>query len=80
MKFARDSTPAKSSMLKTVAVLALSAAAGAFGIPPIVTALTGKAVVEKIIPENHEPEESKPQEVNDLVNWLRQEGLDRGTE
>ena len=75
-----DASPQKFSMMKTVGMLALSAAAGAFGIPPIVTALAGKAVAEKITPKNQEPEESKPQEFNDLVNWLRQEGLDRGTE
>ena len=75
-----DASTQKSSIMKTVGMLALSATAGAFGIPPIVTALAGKAVAEKIIPKNQEPEESKPQEFNDLVNWLRQEGLDRGTE
>lgn len=75
-----DASTQKSSIMKTVGMLALSAAAGAFGIPPIVTALAGKAVAEKVIPKNQEPEEPKPQEFNDLVNWLRQEGLDRGTE
>jgi|GEM_PF-2527282 len=75
-----EATPARSSMMKTAAMLALSATAGAFGIPPLITALAGKVVAEKIIPKNQEPEESKPQEFNDLVNWLRQEGLDRGTE
>ena len=75
-----EATLARSSMMKTAAMLALSATAGAFGIPPIITAMAGKAMAEKIIPKNQEPEESKPQEFNDLVNWLRQEGLDRGTE
>jgi hypothetical protein len=75
-----EATLARSSMMKTAAMLALSATAGAFGIPPIITALAGKVVAEKIIPSEPQPEESKPQEFNDLVNWLRQEGLDRGTE
>lgn len=75
-----DVVPAKSSLMKTAAMLAVSAAAGAFGIPPIVTALAGKAIAEKVVPPPQRPEESEPQEFNDLVNWLRQEGLDRGTE
>jgi hypothetical protein len=75
-----DVVPPKSSMMKTAAMLAVSAAAGAFGIPPIVTALAGKAIAEKVAPPTQQPEESEPQEFNDLVNWLRQEGLDRGTE
>lgn len=69
----------KSSLLKTAAIVAMSAAAGAFGIPPIVTAFAGKAIVEKIAPSD-EQSDGKPEEFNDLVNWLRQKGLDRGTE
>ena len=53
-----DVVPAKSSLMKTAAMLAVSAAAGAFWIPPIVTALAGKAIAEKVVPPPQRPEES----------------------
>ncbi len=71
--------PAKSSFLKTAAVVGLSAAAGAFGIPPIVSSIAANFAVKAIDPPASVSPEQKPEqpEWNDLVNWIRDEGLNK---
>lgn len=71
--------PAKSSFLKTAAIVGLSAAAGAFGIPPIVSSIAANFAMKAIDPPATVSPEQKPEqpEWNDLVNWIRDEGLNK---
>lgn len=71
--------PAKSSFMKTAAIVGLSAAAGAFGIPPIVSSIAANFAVKAIDPPASVSPDQKPEqpEWNDLVNWIREEGLDK---
>ena len=57
------------SFWKTAAIVGATAAIAGFGIPPIVSALAGKAATQVI--------ESPPKGPSplDLVNWLRDEGF-----
>lgn len=79
------------SMLKTAAMLGLTAAAGAVGIPPVVSSLAGYWIDSKIDntsppisagPQSHSPpspdsSQAGNGEWNDLVGFLRSEGYDR---
>lgn len=66
------------NLVKTAAIVGVSAVAGAFGIPPLITTLAGKATqnaVEK--PGPAAPETGMPVDWNDLVGFLKNKGYDR---
>lgn len=68
------------SLLKTAATLGLAAAAGAVGIPPIVTSIAGNwfsKAVEPSPPAPGPPVDRTAEEWNDLVNWIRDEKLNK---
>lgn len=68
------------SMLKTVATIGLAAAAGAVGIPPIVTSIAGGLFSKTVESASQEPAgeaSSQPEKWNDLVNWIREEKLNK---
>lgn len=77
-----ESAPKKTggSFLKTAATIGLAAAAGAVGIPPIVTSIAGSLFSKTTDSAPKEPSGgSAPasEEWNDLVNWIREEKLDK---
>lgn len=79
---ATESTSKKTggSFLKTAATIGLAAAAGAVGIPPIVTSIAGSLfskAVDSAPQESSGGGASAPEEWNDLVNWIREEKLNK---
>ncbi len=67
------------SFLKTAATIGLAAAAGAVGIPPIVTSIAGSLFSNagESAPKEPSGGSAPTEEWNDLVNWIREEKLNQ---